>query len=178
VYEPTVSQQLVIFLNIATYAQPWIGIDPEKQERAISVAASIAYHATRHRYAVGLIANGSVPRSDQSIKVLPGRDPDQLTRILEALAAVTSFVPVTIEKLVLAESPHLPWGATLVVVSAIVTEEILVSLVRLHDAGRRVVLVSMDTSYQDPPPPGIIVFHLPDVQVTFGAGGWDDGVMK
>ena len=48
---------------------------------------------------------------------------------------------------------------------------------RESGAGRRVVLVSMDTSYQDPPPPGIIVFHLPDVQVTFGAGGWDDGVM-
>jgi uncharacterized protein (DUF58 family) len=173
VYEPTVSQHLVVFLNIATYTQPWIGIDPDKQEHAISVAASIAYHATRHRYAVGLIANGSVPKSDQSIKVLPSRDPGQLTRILEALAAVTSFATVGIEKLVLAESPHLPWGATLVVVTVVVTEELLVSLVRLRDAGRRVVLVSMDPSYQDDPPPGITVFHLPEARVTYGAGQWD-----
>jgi len=169
VYEPTIRQQLVIFLNVATFPQIWMGVEPERQEYAISVAASIAYHATRHRYAVGLVANGSVPNSDQSIKVLPSRDPDQLTRILEALAAVTTFATTPIEQLLLAQSPRLPWAATLVVVTTAVTDELLAAMIHLRDAGRRLVLVSMDGSFRGEGPPGITVHHLPETQVAFGA---------
>ncbi len=169
VYEPTIRQQLVVFLNVATYPRIWMGVEPELQEYAISVAASIAYHAAEHRYAVGLVANGSVPNSDQSIKVLPSRDPNQLMRVLEALAAVTSFVTTPLEQLLLAESPRLSWAATLVVVTTVVTDELLAALVRLRDAGRRLVLVSMDPSFQGDGPKGITVHHLPRAQVAFGA---------
>ena len=169
VYEPTISQHLVIFLNVATFPKPWMGVDPVRQEHAITVAASIAYHAAAKRYGVGLIANGSVPKSDQPIKVPPGRDPDQLTRILEALAAVTRYATTNIEQLLSAESPHLPWGATLVVVTAVVTEELLAAMVRLRGAGRRLALVSLDPKFKGDALPGITVHHLPEAEIVFGA---------
>lgn len=174
VYEPTIQQQLVVFLNIATYPEIWMGIEPERQEYAITVAASIAYHAIGHRYAVGLVANGSVPKGDQSIRVLPSRDPNQLMHILEALAAVTSFVTVPIEQLLLAQSPRLPYAATLVVVTTVVSDNLLAAMIQLRNAGRKLALVSMDASYQDAGPPGIIVHHLPETQVAFGAGRWEE----
>lgn len=167
VYEPTHTYYLFVFLNVATYEQHWLGIDRELQDFAISVAASIAFHATEHRYSVGLVANGSVPQSDQPIKVLPSRDPDQLRHILEALAAVTSFATGSIEKLLASESPRVPWGATLVVVTAVVSEALLAEMARLRAVGRKLVLVSLDDDYTDGDLPGITVHHIPVQEMLF-----------
>ena len=93
--------------------------------------------------------------------------PKQLARILEALAAVTGFATSSIEALLLEESPKLPWGATLVVVTGIVSEELATTLLRLRDVGRRLVLVSLD---QQPPAQeleGILSYHLPGAEVDF-----------
>jgi len=148
-YEPTTSHHLVIFLNVATFPQPWTGIMPEILEEAVSLAASIANYGVTEKYQVGLLANGSVPGSDQPLKVLPSRDPQQLTRILEALAAVTGFATLSIERMLTAESPRLPWGATLLLVTATVYDELLATLLRLRDAGRRLVLISLSDDCPD-----------------------------
>ena len=169
VYEPTTSQHLVIFVNVATFARHWEGTRPLLLEQVIAVAASIASHGVQDRYQVGLMANGSIPHSDQPIKVLPSRRPDQLARVLEALAAVTSFTTSSIEKLLLAESPRLPWGATLVVVTGVVTEDLLSALVRLQDVGRRAVLVSLEDELSVPYtlPSSSVVYRLPAKDLPF-----------
>jgi uncharacterized protein (DUF58 family) len=169
VYEPTTSHNLVVFLNVATYPKYWQGVNPLLLEQAISVAASIASHCVEQRYVVGLVANGSIPHSDQPIKVLPSRRPDQMARLLEALAAVTSFATSSIDSLLLAESPRLPWGATLVVITAVVTDELRETLVRLHDVGRRVVLVSLAEEREAGvlPLSGVVTYHLPASELPF-----------
>jgi hypothetical protein len=118
-----------------------------------------------------LIANGCVPRSDQPIKVLPSRDPEGLTRVLEALAAVTSYATADIEQLLAAQSPRLALGATLVVVTTVVTENLLAQMLRLRDAGRRLTLVSLDPDYQADGPEGVLTFHIPLAEADF-AGVW------
>ena len=75
-----------------------------------------------------------VPNSDQPLRVPPGRAPDQLGNVLEALALVTEFATGGIDAMLLRESPHLPWAATLVLVTAVVTDDILIALTRLHEA--------------------------------------------
>lgn len=177
VYEPTITQQLAIFLNVATFRHAWMGVDRRRQEHVISIAASAAFHATNRKFAVGLIANGSVPNSDQPIKVLPGRAPGQLTHILEALAAVTSFATNSIDQVLKATSPDLAWGATLVVITAIVTDDLLAEMIRLQHAGRRLVLVSTDPNYEAAGPPGITVHHLPSAEIGF-AGRWDESTTE
>jgi uncharacterized protein (DUF58 family) len=161
VYEPTTALTAVICLNVATFPRPWEGILPELFERAIVVAASLAAYAVENRYSVGLVSNGAVPRSDQPIRVMPGRSPDQLTRILELLAAITGYVTMPMGRFLLRASPALPWGATLVVVTPVVTEELLAAILQLHLAGRHMVLVSLA---QDAPPDlyGVVTHHLPD----------------
>ncbi len=170
VYEPTTDMNLMIVLNVATLPRIWMGVRPDLLERAVAVAASIANYATESKWSLGLLSNG-VPRSDQPIKLLPGRSPDQLTHVLEALAAVTSFATSSIENLLRAESPQLPMGATLVLVTAVVNDEILATLVQLREAGRRVVLISLA---EEPPPDtleGIIVHHLPEETPAFRRQG-------
>jgi uncharacterized protein (DUF58 family) len=160
VYEPTTSHQLAIFLNVATFPRPWQGIVPEVLEESISVAASIVSHGVEKKYQVGLLANGSMPNADQPLKVLPGRSPQQLARILEALAAVTGFATLSIERMLIAESPRLPWGATLLLVTATFYDDLLAVLLRLRDAGRRLVLVSLDAECPDLGEQGIRTYVL------------------
>jgi uncharacterized protein (DUF58 family) len=162
-YEPTTAWTLIAFVNVATFDRYWYGTIPELLERNITVAASICAYAAERRYVIGLVANGSVPRSDQPIKVAPGRSPQQLSRVLEALAVVTPVATQSISQLLTRESPRLPWGATLLVVTANVSDELNNTLLRLHDAGRRLVLVSLA---EKPPEPliseQILTYHLPD----------------
>jgi uncharacterized protein (DUF58 family) len=160
VYDPSTGMNLVVFLNVATMRRHWMGFHPERLERAISVAASIASYATEQKWGIGLYVNGSVPKSDQPIRVPPGRSPDQLSHVLEALAATTEFATGSVEKLLQQESTRLPWAATLVLVTAYVTEEMGAVLLRLKEAGRRVALISLA---EEPLPQlrGILSYHIP-----------------
>jgi uncharacterized protein (DUF58 family) len=160
-YEPSEEPQVLVFLNVATLPRHWQGNIPELLERAISVAGSLAALCTEMRLPVGLIANGYLPDSDQPIRLLPGRSPEQLVRILELLAAVTAFATRPIEELLLREAPRLPWGATLLVVTAIAHEELLAALLELAQAGRKVVLFTLAEKPPEQGLPGITVYHLP-----------------
>jgi len=168
VYEPTTSHQLVIFLNMVTLPRPWQGTIPELLERCVSVAASVASFASEKRLQVGLLANGCWPQSDQPLKVLPGRSPDQLTLILEALAAVSALPTISLEDLLTREAPGLPWGATLVIVTALASEELLAALGRLQAAGRRVVLIRLDDEPLPIQVPRLPVRKVIDLGDAFG----------
>jgi uncharacterized protein (DUF58 family) len=160
-YEPSQEPQVVIFLNVATMERHWLGHYPELMERAISVAGSLAVTCAEMRLPVGLIANGFLPGSDQPLRLLPGRSPDQIVRIMELLAAVTAFATEPIEALLLREARRLPWGATLLVVTAIAHERLLASLAELQHAGRKVVLFTLAEQPPEETAPGILIYHLP-----------------
>jgi uncharacterized protein (DUF58 family) len=175
IYDPSTGMTMAVFLNVATFDRHWLGFDPDLLERAVSVAASICNYGVQQGWGVGVYANGAVPNSDQPIRVPPGRSPGLLGNLLEALAAVTEFATGAIDMMLLRESPHLPWVATVVLVSAVVTEEILIALVRLQEAGRRVVLLALG----DNPPPTIevgrrvdpiLIYHIPSTVPAFRAG--------
>ncbi len=161
VYEPSEEPQVAIFLNVATLARHWAGSIPELFERTVSVAGSLAALAVEERLPVGLTANAYWPGSDQLLHIAPGRSPDQLMHILELLAAVSPNAVTPIETLLLREAPRLPWGATLMVVTAVAHADLLHALVDLEQAGRKIVLFTLA---EEPPhelPPGLRVFHLP-----------------
>jgi uncharacterized protein (DUF58 family) len=160
-YEASEEPQVLIILNVATLHRHWLGSIPELQERAISVAGSLAQLATELRLPVGLIANGYLPGSDQALRLLPGRSPDQLVHILELLAAVTPFAVAPIEEMLVHEAPRLPWGATLVVVTAIAHDDLLAALWELAHAGRKLVLFTLAEEPPAMPLPGITIYHLP-----------------
>lgn len=161
VYEPSTAHNLVIILNVATLAKHWQGYIPQRMERVVSVAASLAAYAFEQRWSVGLIANGALPESDQALKVLPGRSPGQLTRIMETLAAVSPIATRQIDELVRLESPRLPWGSTLVIVTAVVTDPLKASLADLRAEGRRVVLATLEeVDAGEPLLQGIIIRHI------------------
>lgn len=143
VYEPSTTHHLIVVLNVDTLERPWQGYIPELLEAAIVVAASVARWAYEARYAVGLLANGSLPESDRPIAIAPGRAPDQLPRVLEALGGIGPLTVTSLAALLERESHHLPLGATLAVVTALMLEPLAAVLRRLHESGQQVVVLAL-----------------------------------
>lgn len=161
IYEPSEERVVQIFLNSTTMTRHWHGYIPELQERAISVAGSLAALAAEERMPVGLIANGALRGSERALRLLPGCSPSQLMHILELLAQVTPFATQPIEDLLIEQAPHLPWGATIVLVTGVAYDDLLATLLDLASVGRRIVLVTLA---QEPPRQymgKITVYHLP-----------------
>lgn len=160
VYEPTRSQRTVLCLNIATFEEHWRGVWPAMLEYEMEVAASLASWGLDQGHSVGMVANGTLAHADQPFRIQPGRNPDQLSRILQALAAVSYFVSNAFDRFLIQESPRLPWGATLVLITPFLTEATAATILRLRDSGRRLVLIVL--GHHEPLTiPGILTYHLP-----------------
>ncbi len=150
VYEPSTTHHLIVAHNVDTLERPWQGYVPELLEAGIVVAASVARWAHESRYAVGLFSNGSLPESDQPISIAPGRAPDQLSRILEALGGIGPMTMTSLASLLERESHSLPLGATVALVTALMPEPLAAVLRRLHDSGHQVaVLALVDDDWSD-----------------------------
>ena len=142
-FEPSTTLHLLVLLNIDTLEHSWEGYIPELLERAITSAASVARHAFDRRWAVGLIANGSLPQSEYPIRIPPNRSADQLIHILEALAGVIPLTTATLAELIEEESHRFPWGTTIVCVASLVSEALWAALARLHQAGHPVTVLNV-----------------------------------
>ena len=141
VYEPSAVQHLYVLLNIDTLEHSWEGYLKDELERTVSIAASLAVWATGRRYAVGLLANGSLPNSDRPIRLAPSRARSQLTRILETLAVVQPLTMGDLAGRLRREAARLPLGSTLVLAAAFIPDELAEAMRRLQDEGYRVAVV-------------------------------------
>ena len=158
-FDPTATLDLYLALNLATFDYSWQGTRPDLLETAIAVAASVATHALGDGFPVGLLANGMTHGSDRPLKIAPGRGNDQLLRLLEGLAKLSSFVTLSLDDLLRQERRALPWSATLVCVTAILAEPLLAVLTALHRAGHPVVLIIIGDADLGPLP-GITVYRV------------------
>ena len=162
VFEPTTTVDIGIFLDVRTSERRlWLKNQP-LLELAIVAAASIANHALADGYRVGLYANHRKQFSDELIRIPPSQHTDQLLHMLEALAQIFPFEAMPMAEFVQHEVRNLPWGSSLVVISALPPDTLFATLLRMQRAGRRVVLISVG----GPEPPmsrdGLTVYHLRD----------------
>ena len=141
VFEPTTSVDMGIFLDVRTVQPPGWGLVAQSLELVVMAAASIASHAMSNGYRVGLYANQRRQPIGELVRIPPSQHADQMVYILEALAQIHSFESMPIARFVSLESRNLPWGSTLVLITAAPTETLLATLLRMQRAGRRVVLV-------------------------------------
>lgn len=161
VFEPTVTVQIGIFLSLDTYERYWEGVDYNRAESAIVAAASLAAHGLKERCQVGVYANGVMTNSDQTLRIHPGRGPDQLGTILQGLAKLTPLSSTNFPRLLSAEARRFPWGSTIVVISALMTDSLALTLAELLTRGHRVVLLRVG-DYEPPALRDLVVHTMPD----------------
>jgi uncharacterized protein (DUF58 family) len=151
---------MVVCLNVSTFARHWEGVYPELLEHLVQVAATLVNQGIQDGYKVGLIANGCLAHADQPFRIPAGRSPQQLSRLLEALAGVTPVTTAPFERFLLREVPRVPYGATLLILTAITSPELAEVIMQLKRHERRITLLSLG---QEVPMaiPGVQVIHRP-----------------
>jgi uncharacterized protein (DUF58 family) len=162
VFDPGASPVLVIFADLQTVHNPYSFVS-EYLELIISATASIAVHALDQRQAVGLYVNGGPSGSSYWTSVPPGRSPGQGPQILSALAPLSGFRLLPLAQLLRRSMPALPYGSTVLAITARPVEEAMISLLTLQDAGHPVLLLTVSD-------------QVPEVPVTFATfhlGGRD-----
>lgn len=160
VFEATTTMDLALFLDSATV--PFWGISEQLLESAVIAAASIASYAISQGYRTGLYVNEPYRNTDRMIRLPPSEHPEQLQRVLEALAHVKGWPLLSVERVLEREGPGLPWSATVVVVTALPTGLLLATLDRFRRAGRRVALIVVGTQSEGRSMNGIPVYQVSD----------------
>ncbi len=160
IFQPVSARTVVICLNVSTELQFWLGYSPAILEQLVKVCATLAYQGVEDGYAVGLFSNGCLAHSDQPFRIQPGRSPHQLGVLLQALAGVTPYVTTPFETFLIRSMAQVPFGATLVIVTALLPESLQDTLIRLRRYRPHITLISLA---KQPPPdlPGIQQIHLP-----------------
>ena len=158
-FQPVTAKSIMIALNSSTTEHPWMGFSSDNLEYAIQVSATIAYHAIHEGYAVGLISNGYLTRSDHPFFLSPGSSPEQLVQILTYLAMVSSYTNVDFEQYLIRTAPRIPYGTSLVLVSSMISTSLAETI--LHLLSYRNGLCFYNLAEEALELPGVQQYHLP-----------------
>lgn len=159
-YQAVSSQVLMVCLNVSTATQPWMGFRSETLEQLVKLAATVVYQGIQDGYSVGLISNGYLAYSDHPFQIAPGRSSEHLATLLQALASVAAQTSSSFETFLSTNLPRVPFGASLVIITALVTPSLSETLLRLKRYRAHTTLISINTT-APPQLPGIRCLHLP-----------------
>jgi uncharacterized protein (DUF58 family) len=142
-FDPSASQHILLLLNCQTLEHYYEGHISDFFETAIVVAASVANEALEERRAIGLASNAAMRNSKQWVRIPVSRHASQPLQLLEALAQIDVMPILPFEDLIRLETARLPYGTTVLAISAIATDPILSALLDLRSAGHPVGLISI-----------------------------------
>jgi uncharacterized protein (DUF58 family) len=150
VYEPATSLDAVFLVNVASYEQYWIQVDPDGAELVIAATAELVRLAADAGRQVGLITNGLDNLTHERPRSALARGPRALTRSLDILARLGPYAGAAPETVFLRERGRMPSGATLVAVTPNLKPRLASALVVLRRSGHRVLALT-----KDPPEMGV-----------------------
>ena len=141
-FEPSIALQTVIFLNMNA-SEYGIRHRIDATELAIVIAASLANWAVAQKQAVGLTTNGVDGHAEAlSVQPLPSRKGrGQLIHILDLLARLQTSDNRRLTDLLSQETPKLPWGTTVVIISGQIDEALFDEIFQIQRRGQNVVMV-------------------------------------
>jgi uncharacterized protein (DUF58 family) len=140
-FEPVVSHNILVALNASTSEHPWEPSNRRLFERAVTVAASVANDAAGRGWSFGLVSNAVATYSGKWISVPLGASAFQLPLVLEALAMAGPYVVAPLLEVLRSQRSALPPGATLVLVSSVVTEALAQEIAEMKARGYLVLVL-------------------------------------
>jgi uncharacterized protein (DUF58 family) len=114
-------------------------LPPSTFEYSVAVAASLAMHFLERDRSTGLVSYGQTRHVSQ-----PETGNAQQFRLLESLAVVEAEGVHPLEDILKIESPRIPQGATVILISSSGSEQMLTGVRQLMHAGRLPILVMVD----------------------------------
>jgi uncharacterized protein (DUF58 family) len=154
-FDPSASPHWMVCLNTQTLERWYEGVIVDYLETAIVVAASIAHAGLEARRSVGLTSNSTGREARQWAYLPASRHARQSTHILEALAQLTHPPVIPFEKMLRSAALRFPFGASLFIVTPLVTEAILDALWEMRRAAHPLQLIVIGQQPKAAIPPEI-----------------------
>ncbi len=114
-------------------------LPPSTFEYSVAVAASLVRHFLRIDRTTGLISYAGVRHVSQ-----PETGDAQQFRLLESLAVIDADGEFSIEEVLKIEGPHIPQGATVILITSSNSDSMVTGVRQLMHAGRQPSLVMID----------------------------------
>jgi uncharacterized repeat protein (TIGR01451 family) len=163
ILQPSSTPVLDIVLDFAGPLKDEPDYTPDELELAISVVASLARFAAERRMAVGVRGNG---RSRHALlDVSPSARDDQFVVIMETLAYAETLPSFPLGQLLARPAPQIPSGATTVIVTAGLRDDLVASLLEFQRKRRPCVLV-----YVGHADAAVAADGIPVLRVTYDKG--------
>ena len=159
-FEPSSTFTVIVVALIETAERTWEGYSPINLERVITSAASVASYAVERQYSVGLFSNGTPILADRPMRLNPSSSPDQLTIILEALATIRPLAIGPMAPQLEQHSRQFPMGSTLVVIAAILTQDMVSAMEDLRARGHKLVVIFVGDDEPPDMPEGVVLHDL------------------
>ncbi|HEY8684257.1 MAG TPA: DUF58 domain-containing protein [Chloroflexota bacterium] len=134
--DPSTTAKLMIVLNLNTFQHVWQGVELERMESSIDVAASLALWALQKRFVVGLRSNGVVAGAEETPRIAPSAHPKQETHLLEHLARLSFSGRYSPEEILHDETRRLAEGSSLIFVTPVITPPLIALLTSRRLVGR------------------------------------------
>lgn len=144
-FDPSDTLALMLAVDVQTTPRSYEYI-PDDLEFVISAAASIALYALDQRHMVGLCANALTRRAETWTRIRPGRAINQANVLLSALAELDPFRGTALETMLYDIMPELPFGATVIALTAQARPPVYEALATLQEVGHRVLLLTVGRS--------------------------------
>jgi uncharacterized protein (DUF58 family) len=138
--DPSTTAQIIVVVNLNTFQHVWQGVDLDRMESTIEVAASIGLWALDKGFTVGVRSNGIVPGTELTPRLAPSAGPRQPTLLLEHMARLAFSGRYSAEHVLLDESRRLTAGTSIIFVTSIITPEIIEVLTTRRLTGRTSVV--------------------------------------
>ena len=175
-FDPSSTVNVVIAVAVDTTEPFWRLDVPDELERVITVAASVASHVADLDYSFGVFANDMAVKVRRSMKVPPRQGRDQLAEVMAALATTPPMASGPMSSHLAEHGPRFPLGTTIVLCTALITDEMVATLDDLDHRGAKIVVMYVGRA--DPPdlPHRVKLHslrkHLDTMKsaATFGAG--------
>ena len=159
-FEPSSNFTVILVVAVETSRRSWEGYSPANLERVITASASIASYAADRQYSIGLFSNGVPILTDRPMKLEAASTPEQLAIILEALATIMPLPMGPMAGQLEVNLRQFPTGSTLVMVAAILSDELVERVANLRRQGYRVVVVFVGDSEPPEMPEGVVMHDL------------------
>jgi uncharacterized protein (DUF58 family) len=164
VFDPSVSQYLMVLVEGTTTERPWEGFRLDVLEALASCAGSVATRATDLGFRTGLIINSTLSLGGRNV-VRPASGPSQLSAILESLAMMRPATMAQLQDLARVRARDaLPAGATVVFVAGQMREGAVAYVSELARRGHPVL--TLWVGREDPP--NLRGLHVLDYRDVFG----------
>jgi uncharacterized protein (DUF58 family) len=139
ILEPSSTPVLDIVLDLAGPPKVPADYAPDEVELAVCVAASLARFAVERRMAVGVRGNGN--SRNALLDIAPSARDDQFGVLMEALAHANTLPSIPLHELLNRPTPHIPSGATTIIVTAALRDNVLAAALDLQRRRRAFLLI-------------------------------------